>query len=177
MSMEYFTYPWMDKFFGPLTDKYYFAHLSDALTFIPYGCCVDEYQHIVYEHPEYTPAERTAVWHELEKKYLPHRDYDGKDIFERGGFWMQKLHIFCSPFYYIDYTLASMGAFEYYGKSLIDREAAWNDYCNLCRAGGSHSYMELLKIGNLSSPFEDGTVEKAIKPLVDKLNSIDDSVM
>lgn len=177
MSMEYFTHPWMKLFFGENTDKYYFEHISSALTFIPYGCCVDEYQHEVYAKPDMTPAERTAVWHRLEKKYLPERDYDGMDVFERGGFWMQKLHIFMNPFYYIDYTLASMGAFEFFGKSEKDRKAAWHDYYTLCCAGGSKPYLELLKLANLSNPFAPGTVEKAVKPMVEAMNKIDTSGM
>ena len=38
-----------------------------------------------------TPEERKAVWHELEQKYLPARDYDGCEIFEKGAFFFEKL--------------------------------------------------------------------------------------
>lgn len=166
MSMEFFTYPWMDKFFGDQVDKYKELHTSDALTFVPYGVCVDEFQHRVYEKPDMTPDERKAVWHELEQKYLPTRDYDGCEIFEKGAFFFEKMHIFMSPFYYIDYTLASMAAFEFYGKMKEDRDAAWADYYRLCQLGGSERYLDLLKAGNLSNPFETGSVKKAIAPLV-----------
>lgn len=177
MSMEYFTYPWMGLFFGKGEKKNRFTHMSQALEFIPYGCCVDEYQHIVYANPGLTPAQRTAAWKELEKKYLPDRDYDGVDVMERGGFWMQKLHIFLNPFYYIDYTLASMGAFEFFGRMQENRQQAWADYCKLCRAGGSLPYLELLKLANLSNPFEEGTVQKAIAPLVKELMETDDTLL
>lgn len=166
MSMEFFTYPWMDKFFGDQTDKYKKLHTSEALTFVPYGVCVDEFQHRVYENPDMTPDERKAVWHELEQKYLPTRDYDGCEIFEKGAFFFEKMHIFMSPFYYIDYTLASMAAFEFYGKMQQDRDAAWADYYRLCQLGGSRCYLDLLKAANLSNPFEAGSVKKAIAPLV-----------
>lgn len=174
MSMEFFAYPWLGLFFGEGVTKHRYAHMMEALTFIPYGCCVDEYQHIVYENPDLTPDERTAAWKELEKKYLPDRDYDGVEIMEKGGFWMQKLHIFTSPFYYIDYTLASMGAFEFFGRMQQDKEQAWKDYYTLCCAGGSLSYLSLLKLAHLSNPFEEGTVQRAIAPLVKALDEIDD---
>ncbi len=171
MSMEFFTYPWMEKFFGENTLKYKRLHTTEALTFVPYGVCVDEFQHRVYEKPDMTPSARKALWRELEKKYLPGRDYDGKSVFERGAFFFKQLHIFMYPFYYIDYTLASMGAFEFYGKMKENREAAWADYLNLCKLGGSRPYLELLKAANLRNPFAEGSVRHAIEPLVAFLES------
>ena len=67
MSMEFFTYPWMELFFKEQTEKYKFDHLSGALRFLPYGVLVDHFQHEVYENPEWTPAERKACWRRLEK--------------------------------------------------------------------------------------------------------------
>ncbi len=166
MSMEFFAYPWMDRFFGDQQMKYKKLHTSEALTFVPYGVCVDEFQHRVYEKPDMTPDERKAVWYELEQKYLPTRDYDGAEIFEKGAFFFQKLHIFMYPFYYVDYTLASMAAFEFYGKMQQDREAAWADYYRLCCLGGSLRYLDLLEAAHLSNPFREGSVRKAIEPLV-----------
>ena len=78
MSMEQFAYPYAELFFGDKAEQYRFQHLQEALTFIPFGVAVDEFQHIVYERPELTPDERTAIWHGLEKKYMPWRDY-GED--------------------------------------------------------------------------------------------------
>lgn len=75
---------------------------------------------------------------------------------------MQKQHIFLFPFYYIDYALAQMGAFEFYGCMKENREAAWEDYYRLCCAGGSQGYFELLKIAGLSNPFAKGTVKKVM---------------
>ena len=62
MSMEFLTEPWHELFFGRQTDKYELSHAQDALYFIPYGCMVDEFQHIAYERPEMTPEERNAAW-------------------------------------------------------------------------------------------------------------------
>lgn len=162
MSMEFFTYPWMELFFGEQAEKYRKSHLWDALECVPYMACVDEFQHRVYEEKLFDAMERRKVWSELEKKYMPWRDYDGNEFLENGGFWMQKQHIFMDPFYYIDYALARFGSLEYYGHMMQDYQSAWKDYYHLCCAGGSKSYPELLKIGNLSSPFEEGTVKKIL---------------
>jgi M3 family oligoendopeptidase len=175
MSMEFFTWPWMKLFFGDQTDKYYFLHLAGSLQFIPYGVAVDEFQHIIYENPEMTPAERNAVWRDLERVYLPHRSYPGNDFLESGGFWQKQSHIFNHPFYYIDYTLAQICAFQFWSRDRKNHEDAWKDYVELCRAGGSKSFVDLVKLANLRSPFEDGCVASVIDEIASFLDSVDDS--
>lgn len=162
MSMEFLTYPWMDLFFEDEVEKYKFAHLSDALTFIPYGVSVDEFQHFVYENPDASPKERKRMWREIEKRYLPHRKYEDNDFLENGGYWQQQAHIYECPFYYIDYTLAQMCAFQFFKKADENRDEAWKDYVRLCKEGGSKSFLGLVKVANLKSPFEDGCVESVI---------------
>jgi M3 family oligoendopeptidase len=175
MSMEFFTYPWMHLFFKEEVDKYKFSHLAEALLFIPYGVTVDEFQHFVYENPDATTEERKAAWRKIEKKYLPHRDYENNSYLERGGYWHQQGHIFGSPFYYIDYTLAQICAFQFWKKSSENRTEAWADYLTLCKAGGSQSFLNLVKLANLISPFEDGCIESVIGHIENFLNSVDDS--
>lgn len=162
MSMEQFCYPYAEQFFGESADKYRFAHLQEAITFVPFGVAVDEFQHIIYENPGLTPKERTLEWHKLEEKYMPWRDYDVNEFMDRGGYWYHKLHIFLYPFYYINYTLTTMGAMEFKKRYAEDKDRAWADYLALCKAGGSRSYLGLLKVANLHVPFEDGSVKEAI---------------
>ena len=162
MSMEQFAYPYAERFFGEDADKYRFAHLQEAITFVPFGVAVDEFQHICYAHPELTPKERTYEWHKLEEKYMPWRKYEDDPFMERGGWWYHKLHIFLYPFYYINYTLTTMGAMEFKRKNAEDHNQAWSDYMKLCRVGGSMSYLETLRLANLSVPFEDGAVKRAV---------------
>ena len=174
MSMEFLTWPWMKLFFENDTEKYKFIHLSEALLFIPYGVTVDEFQHWVYENPEVTPQERREKWLEIEKKYLPTRDYGEVDELKNGIFWFRQGHIFSSPFYYIDYTLAQVCAFQFWIKSREDREKAWQDYLNLCKLGGSKSFFELMKSANLKNPFEEGTLAAVIPKIKEYLDSVDD---
>lgn len=174
MSMEFFTWPWMEYFFKEQTEKYKFAHLSGALQFLPYGVAVDEFQHEIYENPEMTPTERKAAWSKIESIYLPHRDFDGNSYLEAGGFWQRQGHIYNSPFYYIDYTLAQICAFQFWKRSREDQESAWKDYLHLCQLGGSKSFTKLVAEANLISPFEEGCVESVIGTIEDYLNSVDD---
>jgi M3 family oligoendopeptidase len=175
MSMEFITWPWMELFFQDEVDKYKFSHLSGAINFIPYGVTVDEFQHFVYENPNATPEERKARWREIEKKYLPFKDYDDNDFLNRGGFWFKQGHIFGNPFYYIDYTLAQVCAFQFWIKTRENKEEAWEDYIRICKAGGSIPFLEIVKLANLDNPFKDGTIKRVVKPLKEWLDNIDDS--
>ncbi|MFS0861819.1 M3 family oligoendopeptidase [Fredinandcohnia sp. 179-A 10B2 NHS] len=174
MSMEFFTWPWMELFFKEDTDKYKFAHLSEALLFLPYGVAVDEFQHFVYENPDVTPAERNKAWREIEHKYMPNKDYDGNEYLEQGGFWQRQSHIYTTAFYYIDYTLAQICAFQFWKKSREDHDTAWADYVHLCKQGGSKPFTELVQVANLLSPFEEGTVQSVVGEIESWLNSVDD---
>ncbi|XID91369.1 M3 family oligoendopeptidase [Paenibacillaceae bacterium WGS1546] len=177
MSMEFITWPWMDLFFEEDADKYRFQHLASALLFLPYGVTVDEFQHFVYENPEATPSERKQAWREIERKYLPHRDYADNAYLEQGGYWQRQGHIFSTPFYYIDYTLAQICAFQFWQKTNEDRGAAWAAYLKLCRLGGSLSFTELVEEAGLISPFEDGCVASVIGGIENWLNGVDDRAL
>ena len=165
MSMEFLTWPWMESFFKEDTKKYKHSHLSGALLFIPYGVTVDEFQHYIYKNPNISPNERKKKWREIEKKYMPNKDYGENDFLNNGGFWFRQGHIFTDPFYYIDYTLAQISAFEFFNKANNNRDKTWIDYLELCKAGGSKSFLDLLKVGNLNNPFEDGTIKKIVGPI------------
>lgn len=177
MSMEQLTYPWMNLFFGGDDEKYKFVHLSSNILFLPYGVAVDEFQHRIYENPELTPAERKQIWLEMEKKYRPWVDYDGVDYLERGGLWQRQGHIYRSPFYYIDYCLAQMCAFQFWSKSRQDFKSAWTDYLRLCKAGGSQSFLELVKLANLTSPFDKNLFEGLFRELKTYLDGVKDREM
>lgn len=170
MSMEFFTYPWMDKFFGEDVEKYRFSHLAGALRFLPYGCAVDEFQHWVYDHPDCSAEDRHAAWRRIERKYLPHRDYEGTPYLNQGTFWQGQNHIFATPFYYIDYCLAQICAFQFWQADRQNHELAWANYLKLCRAGGSHSFLELVELADLDSPFDPAVFRRVATTVAEALD-------
>lgn len=174
MSMEFFAWPWMDLFFKEEDDKYRYSHLADAIEFLPYGITIDEFQHWVYAHPTATHEERCAAYKEIESRYTPHKKYDPEmKICEKGGWWMRQSHIFGVPFYYIDYTLAQVCAFQFLVEMTKDREKAWKKYVRLCKLGGRYPFVTLLGKAHLRNPFEDGNIHKVIVPLKRILKSFD----
>ena len=156
MSMEFMAWPWTEGFFGPDTKKYLYSHLAGALTFIPYGTLVDHFQHEVYANPDMTPAQRHAVWKELQGQYMPWVRLDGDiPFFADGEAWQRQSHIYGAPFYYIDYCLAQTVALELWALLQKDREAAWEKYMAYTKQGGSRTFTELLENAGLDTPFDE----------------------
>ena len=56
-----------------------------------------------------------------------------------------------------------------------DRKSSWEDYLNICKVGGTKSFLEIVEIGNLISPFKEGCVKSVIGTINDYLDSIDDT--
>ena len=177
MSMEFFAWPYMDGFFGKDAEKYKYSHLADSIEFLPYGATIDEFQHWVYENPNATHDQRCAKFHEIELKYTPHKKYDDCPTLAKGTYWLRQSHVFGSPFYYIDYTLAQVVAFQFAIENMKNHEKAWKKYIKLCKCGGKYPFLELLEKNHLRNPFIDGNIKKVIKPLEKVLKGFDISKM
>ena len=159
MAMEFFAWPWMEGFFGDATKKYLESHLASALTFLPYGSMVDDFQHRIYENPEMTPAQRNALWLEMEGKYRPYLDLKDFPFYGEGRRWQAQLHIFGYPFYYIDYCLAQTAALAFWAEDQENHQAAWDKYCRLVRLAGTKTFSDLLTDSQLASPFVPATLK------------------
>lgn len=174
MGMEFFAWPWSEGFFKEDTKKYHYHHLGGTVKFVPYGVLVDHFQHEVYNDPDMTPDERKACWRKLEKMYLPHKDYEGCDILEKGCWWFQQGHIFGSPFYYIDYTLAQICALQFWKRTQVDKDPqAWPDYLEMCQCGGTLPFRQLLKVGHLREPFQQGILGEVMDSVSAYLDTVD----
>ncbi len=164
MGLEFLTHPQMGLMVGDdAADRFRRMHLIGSLAFLPYGVCVDHFQHEVYAHPEATPAERHAMWQRLERRYMPWTDYGDVAYPAGGGRWQAKAHIYLSPFYYIDYTLALCCAMQFWVKSRRDYQGALDDYIALCGRGGSAPFQALVAGAGLISPFADGALADVVR--------------
>ncbi|MCS6990922.1 MAG: M3 family oligoendopeptidase [Chitinophagales bacterium] len=153
MGMELLTWPWMHLFFGVRARQYQFSHLSHNFMFLPYSAAIDEFQHWIYAHPDAEAKQWKACWRALEKRYLPHRNYGGSAYLQRGTYWHRQAHVFKYPFYYIDYALAQVCAFQLWELARQDLPTAMKQYLVLCRLGGSRPFLELVAAGSLQNPF------------------------
>lgn len=158
MSMEFFAWPYMEGFFGEDAVRYQFMHLLDALSFLPYGTIVDDFQRQVYEHPDWTPEERKAAWRQLEADFRPHLTFDGIPYLEEGTRWQYQMHIYETPFYYIDYCLAQTAALQFLLASRESYDDAFQRYVRFLSQGGEKVFTDLLEEAGLRSPFQEGAL-------------------
>ena len=159
--------PWHHLFFKEDTDKYELLHAEDSFIFLPYGCMVDEFQHIMYQQPDLTPDERNAVWLKLEKKYRPWNKFGDLPFYGRGAGWQRQLHIFECPFYYIDYCLATAIALQFFVASLKDHKDAWQRYMKLTNLAGMATYTELAESAGMKAPFTKGSLTELSRAVAD----------
>ncbi|TVP97090.1 MAG: M3 family oligoendopeptidase [Acholeplasmatales bacterium] len=175
MSMEFFAWPWVDKFFLEDTEKYKFTHLTHALSLIAYASAIDDFQHVVYENPDLGIEGRKKAWQTIDRTYFPHKVYDDNDYLKRGNGWQSIMHLYAVPFYMIDYALAQVCAFQYWVRAQSDQQASWDSYLSLCKAGGSDTFLGLLKLAGLNNPFEAGTMQALMPEIKAYLDGVDDT--
>lgn len=174
MGMEFFAWPWMTSFFEEDVKKYYYLHLGGAVKFIPYGILIDHFQHVVYENTDMTKEERKQAFRDLERIYKPSLNYDECPFLEKGTWWYRQSHIFASPFYYIDYTLAQVCALQFWLRLQNKDKNAFRDYYEICKVGGTKTFREIVELANLKIPFEEGCLEDVMKEISAYLEGIDD---
>jgi M3 family oligoendopeptidase len=156
MSLEFLTWPHMERFFGDDAERFRKLHLAESLSFLPYGVAVDHFQHLVYGNPDATPEQRHGMWKEMEAIYLPWRNWGDLQHPAMGGRWQLQRHIYLKPFYYIDYVLAQTCALQFLARARHEPEQAMSAYVTLCGRGGEAPFQELARSAGLVSPFDDG---------------------
>ena len=170
MAMEFFIWPWLDRLYSEEDiGKYRFFHMKSALSFLPYGAAVDEFQTRVYDEPDLTPAQRLELWKDLERRYMPWRKYKHDGFLAQGRAWQRQTHIYKWPFYYIDYVLAQTCALQFHFMDEENHEKAWDSYMKLLRESGRYSFDETLARAGLESPFTPGVVSRVGQKAMDFL--------
>ena len=118
MSMELLAAPFIDRASGGYyTDveqrRSRAEHLEGIVLFFPHCASVDAFQHWIYlDKAGRDRAARDAKWLELRTRFEGNSvDWTGLDK-ERIARWYQQPHFFSSPFYYIEYGIAQLGALQ-----------------------------------------------------------------
>lgn len=162
MGMEFLAYPYYEEFFTEEdADKYKKKHLAESIFIMPYIAMVDEFQHQVYGGQAVGAEGRSKAWEAIEAKYGGDMDFSDQPDWQRYR-WIRQLHIFRAPFYYIDYAIAQIGAWQLWIQSLKDKDAAMANYLNLCRLGGTLPLKEFFAAGKLRLPFEKGMLDDLV---------------
>lgn len=166
MGMEFLAYPYYEEFLSPEdAARYKKKHLAESILIMPYIAMVDEFQHRVYSGEVLGAEGRAQLWDSLEEKYNPLMDFSDCPPWRKHR-WIRQLHLFRSPFYYIDYAIALVGAWQVWMQSLADKEEAMNNYLNLCRLGGTLPLKQFFAAGKLRLPFESGMLSELMEQVM-----------
>lgn len=137
--------------------------LDTAICFWPYMAVVDAFQHWVYENHQAAsdPVNCDVKWAELQGQFMGDEDWDGlEDELVTG--WQRKLHIVQDPFYYIEYGLAQLGAFQIWRNSLGNQKKAVADYRKALSMGGTVSLPGLYALAGAQFAFDVLTLQEAV---------------
>ena len=179
MAMELLAAPYLAKEKGGFYSEEEAARafvglLEDNLGFWPYMTVVDAFQHWIYEHPE-TAKDTTAcddVWEKLHRRYLPHLDWTGIEDTLR-FFWRQQAHILGSPFYYIEYGLALLGATQVWANALNDQAGAVQAYRKALQLGGTASLPELYETAGARFTFDASVLPQMVALIESTINQLE----
>jgi oligoendopeptidase F len=145
--------------------------LEGMITFWPYMAVVDAFQHWVYENPGKAcdPNHCDATWSKLWDRFMPGVDWSGLDDFKVTG-WQRKLHILTSPFYYVEYGLAYLGAAQVWRNSLADQAAAVASYRQALALGGTQPLPQLYQAAGARLAFDTEILYDVITLIEDFLD-------
>lgn len=139
-------------------------HLEGIIGLLPWIARVDAFQHWIYTHPGHTRDDRTAAWLALGERFETPTDWSGYEA-HRESSWQRQLHIFCYPFYYIEYGIAQLGALQIWNTYKQDPELALGNYRAALALGGSRPLPQLFEAAGAKLAFDAGT----ITPLMDRV--------
>jgi oligoendopeptidase F len=139
-------------------------NLEEKLLFWPYMAVVVEFQHWVYENHQQAadPSACDARWGELITEFMPGINWDGYQDAKQTG-WHRKLHIHLEPFYYIEYGLSALGAFQIWQNARNDQARAIQDYRKALALGGTVSLPELYQAAGARLAFDTASLGEVVE--------------
>jgi oligoendopeptidase F len=147
-------------------------HLEDVLYALPHIACVDAFQHWIYTSGEGGNREaRDAAWLRIRQRFEPSVDWSGLEA-ERIARWLRQAHIFTSPFYYIEYGIAQLGALQVWRDSMRDHGAAVTRYKRALELGGTASLPEIYHTAGVKLVFDAETMGELVQLVEERIASL-----
>ena len=163
-TMELFSYPFAEEFFGKDGDKFRFAHFRNAVKEIVAYTSVHELNTWIYTHVGASFDEINEKWMEIQSSYYPNVSYGEMEEEEKkGAGLLRNMGIFMFPRYLISYVFSEMCAIDLFMEYLKDKDKALDSYNRLCRVGGSKSYPEILSAAGLEPSYKKGRVKDVME--------------
>lgn len=154
MSMELLGGEYLDEFLTPEEVRRARAqHLEGLVDLFAWIATIDQFQHWVYTHPGHSREERRAAWLDGKRRFGGADDWSGHEE-AMACQWQRQGHLFGSPFYYIEYAIAQIGALQVWQNARRDRRDALRMYREALTLGWTRPLPELFRAAGLRFGFD-----------------------
>lgn len=111
MSMELMSMYHRDVFYSDPKDlkRAQKEEMERTVDVLPWISIIDSFQYWLYKNPDHSIEQRGEKFASLLEEYQPDIDWSNYREYQHIR-WQQQGHIFNTPFYYIDYGIAELGA-------------------------------------------------------------------
>ncbi|MEN8128465.1 MAG: M3 family oligoendopeptidase [Planctomycetota bacterium] len=166
MSMELLTAPHLSVCYDEVQQaRWWRGHLETIIRILISVAVNDAFQHWLYENPTHTVDHRAEKWLEINDRFgCDVVDWSGLRT-ERAAIWQRTPHFYQTPFYYIEYGIAQLGALGIWLQSKQDMDKAIANYKKALALGGSQPLPDLFAAAELEFDFS----EKTVRPLSEML--------
>ncbi|MBE7462475.1 MAG: M3 family oligoendopeptidase [Planctomycetes bacterium] len=169
MAMELLGGPHLEAFYRPEdAARARRTHLEGIINLLPWIATIDAFQHWLYTHPGHKREERKAAWLSTLRRFGGTEDWSGFEAAE-SHLWHRQGHLFGSPFYYIEYGIAQLGALQVWRNSLSDLKGAIAKYRAALALGRSRPLPELFEAAGATFDFSARTVQPLTEALAAEL--------
>lgn len=174
MSMELISMEHWDVFFTNEEElkRAKRQQLESVIDALPWIAAVDKFQHLLYQKPDHTTAERYEMWTGLMKDF-------GSDVVNHEGLeefvkrrWQVQLHLFEVPFYYIEYGFAQLGAIAMWRQYKQNPKQAIENYKKALALGYTRSIPEIYKAAGIKFDFSSAYVKELMDFVKDEYKKI-----
>ncbi|MGD8750684.1 MAG: M3 family oligoendopeptidase [Anaerolineales bacterium] len=181
MAVELLAAPYLEEshggFYTPAeAARARIEHLEENLLFWPYMAVVDAFQHWAYENyiAASEPANCDAIWVELWDRFMKGVDWAALESVKETG-WQRKEHIHDEPFYYVEYGMAQMGAFQVWKNALVNQVKAVADYRRALSLGGTVTLPELYREAGARFAFDARTLKAVVQLIEDTIEMLENA--
>ncbi len=148
--------------------------LEGIILFFPHCASVDAFQHWIYlDEAGRDAAARDRKWLDLRRRFEGTSvDWTGLDT-ERIARWYQQPHFFASPFYYIEYGIAQLGALQVWRNSLRDPKEAVRKYREALALGATRPLPDLFQAAGARLIFDTEGMRELVIMVEEELDKAD----
>jgi oligoendopeptidase F len=172
MSMELLGAEHFDVFYNPADAARARRNMIEGIIrFFPWMATIDSFQHWLYQNPGHTREQRKTEWLRLSDRFGGNVDWTGLEKVRESN-WQRQLHLFHSPFYYIEYGIAQLGALQIWLKSKEDPRRALSNYRAALKLGGTKPLPELFGAAGIRFDFSEKTLKPLMNALAEELASL-----